>query len=402
MAGDTARGRSLPRFRRFTGTVRLRLTVAQAGLIVVSGVVLLALTFLLVAASPPPRFTTTDPPGKAAGTSDGTMSVPVGGVSDQAWQHTADLHRLLIGSALALAVMALLAVGVGWFAAGRILRPLRAMTAATRQIQADNLHRRLAVTGPRDELKDLGDTIDSLLSRLESAFVAQRGFVANASHELRTPLTVSRVMLEVALADPDASAKYLRATCEELLEVSRQQERLIDALLTLARSQRGLDPDHVRTIDLAAVTADVLKTASTGQAARRVRVSATLDNAPTSGDPRLVERLIANLVDNALRHNLGDGGLMTLSTGTRSGHAVLTVENTGPRIAADQLDRLVQPFQRAVTDRTASPDGLGLGMSIVAAVAEAHGAELGISAGLAGGLRVDVAFPSSCSASGSC
>jgi signal transduction histidine kinase len=297
------------------------------------------------------------------------------------------LHQLLVDSGIALGVMAVLSIWLGWVIAGRALQPLRTITNAARQISASNLHRRLALRGPDDELKQLGDTFDGLLERLESAFAAQRQFVANASHELRTPLTLERTLLELALDDPNATVDSLRQTCEHVLAAGRQQERLIEALLTLSRSQRGLD--HRHAVDLAAIAEAATASIDHGDRA----VDGSFEAASTSGDPRLVERLVANLVGNAVRHNV-DGGRVAVSTATRNGHATLLVANTGPPIPLGDVDRLFRPFQRLDASRVADPDGLGLGLSIVDAIARAHDATVTAIAPPDGGLNVEVAFPS--------
>ncbi|MFD3523247.1 sensor histidine kinase [Streptomyces sp. NPDC058653] len=315
-------------------------------------------------------------------------------------QRAATMHQLLVKSGFALALMSAVSVALGWLTAGRVLRPVRTMTDKARRISERNLHERLAVTGPADELKDLGDTFDSLLARLDSAFDAQKRFVANASHELRTPLTLQRALIEVALADPAADARSLRTVCERVLAAGEHQERLIEALLTLARSQRGLE--RRRPTDLAPVVAEVLASAAPGGA----RIERSLAPAWTSGDPRLVERLVTNLVDNALRHNVGvgvgdgdgdgDGDGSTpwvrVATGMEGGRPVLRVVNSGPVIPADRVEALFQPFQRYAS-RAGGPDGLGLGLSIVEAVATAHGAGLTAVPGPEGGLDIAVAFP---------
>jgi signal transduction histidine kinase len=284
-------------------TVRLRLTLLYGCLFLVSGAGLLVLSYLVH--FPGKYGTGTNVPASGHG-GLGTSSLPAGTRSPQAQQHAADLLQFLTQSGLALAIMALVSIGLGWLVAGRILRPLRVMTATSRQISEDNLHQRLAVQGPSDELKDLADTFDGLLARLEDAFDAQRRFVANASHELRSPLTLERAMIEVALADPTASADSLRATCIDLLAAGEQQERLIEALLTLARSQRGLD--HRQPFDLAALAAAVLQAREPEAQVRGLHISASLTPAPAAGDPLLIERLIGNLVDNALRHNVPVAG----------------------------------------------------------------------------------------------
>ena len=255
------------------------------------------------------------------------------------------LRSLVTWSTVALGIMAVVSIALGWLMAGRALSPVRTMTAATRQISEENLHERLALTGPNDELKELGDTIDGLLARLQAAFEAQRRFVANASHELRTPLTLERAMIEVALADPHADADSLRAVCERVLAAGAQQERVIEALLTLARSQRGLE--ERRPVDLAEVVAAAL--ADLGP---EPRIDATLEVAATSGDRRLLERLVVNLLDNAVRHNVRDGWVR-VRTGVEGERALLRVENSGPIVPSDEVANLVEPFRRTTADRSA-------------------------------------------------
>jgi len=301
-------------------------------------------------------------------------------------QSDAALHKLFVDSAFALAVMALFSIWIGWVIAGRALRPLRTITETTRDISASSLHRRLALKGPDDEVRQLGATVDGLLARLETSFEAQRQFVANASHELRTPLTLERTLLELALSDPNATIESYRHTCEQLLAVGDQEERLIEALLTLSRSQRGL-ADH-QPVDLAAIVA----TATTASDHEGLKVDMRLEPAHTTGDPRLVERLVANLLSNSIRHNVA-GGEIEIATETRNGRAVLTVANTGQEIRASELDRIFEPFQRLDAARTADGTGLGLGLSIVKAIADAHDASIVAELRTGGGLRVRVAFP---------
>jgi signal transduction histidine kinase len=301
-----------------------------------------------------------------------------------------DLHEFLVGSCLVLAVMIGVCVALGWLLAGRVLRPLRTITDTTRNISENDLHQRLALAGPRDELTELGDTIDGLLGRLERAFDSQRRFVANASHELRTPLTVDRAVLQVALADPNVTLDSLRAACAEVLEAGREQEQLIDALLTLARSQRGLD--RKEDVDLAVVTGEVLHAHEPSEAARALQIDVSLADATVPGDARLIYQLVSNLLDNAIRHNITNGRVqVTLAASPIE--ATLTVTNTGPPVAPDQVSRLLQPFQRGNPNRAASQDGFGLGLSIVAEIAQAHGAGLEIDPRPDGGLTVAVSFP---------
>jgi len=304
--------------------------------------------------------------------------------------HQAESPQLLVGLALLLGITAVLSLAAGWLLAGRILRPLRKITAAARQISENDLGQRLSMPGPGNELTDLADTIDGLLSRLQAAFDAQRLFVANASHELRTPLTLERALLEVALADPAATAATLRTACEEALTAGQQQERLIEELLTLARSQRGLD--HREPFDLAEVTARVLSAVYPQAKTLTLNITATLEPAPATGDPGLAGQLIANLTDNALAYNV-PGGQVEVATGTRDGRAVLLVANTGPRVPHSQIQRLLQPFQRLSPERARESAGYGLGLSIVAAIAKAHDAALSARPGQQGGLSIEVTFP---------
>src|SRR6266704_2966528 len=381
-------------------TVRLRLTALYGALFLACGAGLLAITITIVLARgwPPPQERMA---GVAVG--PGTSQARIHQLqarsrqlqaqyaAQAAHQHAAAVNQLLASSGIALAAMTVASAVLGWVVAGRVLRPLRQMTAATRRISEDNLDQRLAVPGPGDELKDLGDTIDGLLARLEAAFGAQRQFVANASHELRTPLARQRTLIEVALADPEPSAGSLRAVCERVLATGEQQERLIEALLTLARSQRGLD--RREPIDLAAIAGEVMLARWPDGEQRGLTVTTGLQPAPALGDASLAERLVANLVDNAIRHNV-PGGAVEVGTAVWAGHTVVSVFSTGPAIPPDQVDRLFQPFHRgAARDRTGNRDGLGLGLSIVAAIAEAHGAWVRAHALPGGGLGVRVGFP---------
>jgi len=285
--------------------------------------------------------------------------------------------------------MAIISGALGWVVAGRVLAPLRTMTAATQQMSEANLHERLAMTGPPDELRQLADTIDGLLGRLEGAFDAQRRFVANASHELRTPLTAVRALLEMVLSDPRATVGTFRTTCRQVLEESERQEQLIDALLALAQGQRGVRERE--PLDLATIAGEVVRAHERESAARGVHLEVSLEGAPIAGDRRLVERLVSNLVDNALRYN-DPGGDASVVVRAGASEVELVVANTGPVVPAEEVDRLLQPFQRIGGDRVGHGDGLGLGLSIVAAIASAHGAALEVLPGGHGGLDVNVRF----------
>lgn len=302
----------------------------------------------------------------------------------------AQLHDLLMRSGIALAIMVVISIALGWLVAGRVLRPLRTMTATVQRISARNVHERLAVTGPRDEMKDLADTVDGLLGRLETALNAHKRFVSNAAHELRTPLTLERALLEETLTDRAATLESYRATSERLLAISKDQGRLLEALLTLASSERGLDRQE--PFDLSDLARQALDSARLEADARGVRIDTRIAPAPSAGDPALAARLVANLVDNAVHHNV-PGGHVEVATETRAGRAFVSVINSGPVIFPQQIGRLFEPFQR-LGDRTARSDGHhGLGLSIVRAIATAHGAEVTAHARPGGGLSIEICFP---------
>ena len=306
-------------------------------------------------------------------------------------ERTSDLHRLELWSAIALAIMTVISGLLGWLVAGRVLRPLRRITATTRQISEASLHQRLALSGPRDELRSLADTIDGLLERLETSFEAQRRFVANASHELRTPLAAARMLLEIAVSDSDATVDTFRQTCTQALEEGQHQQQLIDALLALAQGQRGIDQRE--PIDLAHLTHAVVQAHQSDSASRELRFDVSLEPTLISGDRRLAERLVSNLVENAIHYNVAHGEVH-VRVRTRAGQAELEVANTGPVVAAEDIERLLQPFQRLTPDRTSLREGLGLGLAIVAAIAAAHHAVLDVQAREHGGLQIEVRFPS--------
>jgi signal transduction histidine kinase len=278
----------------------------------------------------------------------------------------------------------LIAVALGYVVAGRALSPVRRVTGLARRVTQERLDERIAMTGPHDELRDLADTLDGMLDRLAAAFDGQRRFVANASHELRTPLTIIRAEVEVALADPDASAAELRQMGEVVLEAADRTQALLDSLMVLARSQQALP--RREPVDLAAAARTAAAICEREAEASHIDVRLDLQAAPIEGDPPLVERLVANLVENAVRHNVRGGSVRVT---TRPGH--VRVENTGPAIAADDVRRLAEPFERL--GRDSDGPGAGLGLSIVRAVADAHGAELILNPRAAGGLDAEVTFP---------
>jgi signal transduction histidine kinase len=396
----------LPRY-----TIRLRLAVLYGGVFMITGALLLTLIFLTVRSSAhgviasaqsavvhvtvkhgahptPPEGTLTVRPESLALKSARAQAHQLGALAVDVNNH--DLHQLLIWSLVALAIMVAASMALGWVIAGRVLRPLRVITTAARELSASNLHERLALEGPNDELRELGDTFDELLGRLEASFEAQRQFVANASHELRTPLTLERAILEVTLADPDANVASLRAACGRVLAIGEQQEHTIDALLTLARSERGVERRQPLSLDR---TTDAVLGERRDEITRRgLRLDTNLEHAPTIGDPRLIEHLLANLLDNAIQHNTADGWI-AVSTAVQAGQAVLTVSNGGPAVTSEEAEQLTRPFHRLGSARTGHGAGHGLGLSIVSAIAGAHGASLAVQPHPDGGLEVEVRFP---------
>jgi signal transduction histidine kinase len=349
-------------------TLRIQLTLLYAGPFFLSGVVLLGITVL--------QTNNTAPAGSQFGVPHPAQPEP-------------HVHRVLAASAIGLAVMVLVSFVLGWLIAGRFLRPLRTITATAQDISASNLHRRLRLGHRQDEFKELGETLNDLFGRLEASFSSQRHFVANASHELRTPLTAERALLQVALADGDATAEALRSACEEVLALGEQQERLIEALLTLASSERGIERNE--PFDLAEIAGNVVRARREEAGRRGVRIDARLTPAPAAGDPSLAESLVANLVDNALRHNV-TGGRVEIATTTTAGRPGVFVANTGPVIPPDQVERLFQPFQQLGGQRVGRTGGGRLGLAIVSAIARAHGATLAARARPEGGLDIEVVF----------
>ena len=355
-------------------TLRARLALLYAGLFLSSGIALLVVADLpLVNFSYASRATGHGPRAGAGGHSRSVTNVP----------------EVLLYSGIALAVLAVLSVVLGWLVADRALRPLRAITAAARAISASNLDQRMSLGDSYEEFRELGDTLDELFARLEAAFDSQRHFVANASHELRTPLAAERAVIQVALADPAASTDSLRSACHQLLTLGEEQERLIDALLTLAVSQRGLRKRE--PVDLAAVARQIVRDRSAAAADRGVRVDTSLAPAVMAGDANLVGSLVTNLVDNAIRHNM-TGGRVQIATGATAGVACFSVSNTGPVVPASDVDRLFQPFQQLDDERTSHDAGHGLGLAIVQSIANVHGASLAAEAREEGGLEVTVRF----------
>ncbi len=296
------------------------------------------------------------------------------------------LHRLLIEYIVALGAMTIVSVVAGWLLAGRALRPLRAITSTARRVSGENLGERIGLKGPADELKELADTFDGMLARLDAAFASQRHFVANASHELRTPLAIMRTELDVSLADPAAGVEELRRMGEDVRDTVDRCERLIEGLLMLARSEAAIGREE--RVDLAALAADCITDLRARAEEAHVEVRDDLMPAWTSGEPALLERMIANLIDNGIRHNV-PGGWLRVSTRAEGGRVRLAVANGGPRIDPAAASTLTEPFRRL--DRGAG--GFGLGLSIVRSVVDAHRGTIELSAPANGGLTVQIELP---------
>ena len=376
-------------------TVRARLTLLYTGLFAVSGAIVVAVSYILVARLEPQGQGQQAPASFLARCrseqlsphpNDRLLAKCSAYFQLQGARHQRDvtLSHLLQYSLITLAVVIALAAVLGWIAAGRALRPVHRITAAARAASEHNLSARVALRGPRDELHELAETFDEMLDRLQVAFEGQRRFIANASHELRTPLAVMGATVDVVLDNPDSNPEDLRDMAADIRAAVDHAEHLIGALLILAHNERGLTVHD--EVDLATVAEDVLDTAGL----RDRRVHATLEPAVISGDPVLVERLVANLVDNAVRYNTTAGEIW-VSTRTVAGKSHLTVANTGPPIRPADVDRIFQPFQR-LNDR-ASQEGFGLGLTIVASIAEVHGGIATARPRNDGGLSITVTIP---------
>jgi signal transduction histidine kinase len=381
-------------------SARSRLTLLYASLFTLGGAALVLITYLLVAHTLHSTTASTIPRaiepaiGKcvvAAQTQGGSRALDQcaavyahGVQAGAAAQRNTTLTHLLTYSLLGLAGAVLLATVAGWIVAGRILRPVHRLTAAARAASEQNLSQRIALRGPRDELRELADTFDAMLERLDRAFTSQRQFIANASHELRTPLTVMRTAMDVVLAKPEPTRDELVSMAAEIRQAVDHSERLIEVLLVLARNDQAralTDP-----LDLAAVAEDALE----GRAADGITTITTLDEAPVTGDGVLLERLVANLLDNAERYNIA-GGTVAISTATHDATSVLRVVNTGAVVPADMVERLFLPFTR-LDDRTRH-DGFGLGLTLVSSIATVHNGTVHATAVATGGLDVTVRLP---------
>jgi signal transduction histidine kinase len=382
-------------------TIRARLTLLYTGLFAVCGAIVVAVSYtLMVRLAPSAQGQLADPREVPDSIAAQCQSAQPGTIVDKKSialcvqyleqrgalaQRDLTLSHLLQYSLITLAAVIALAAVLGWIFSGRALRPVQQITTAARAASERNLSARVAPTGPRDELRELAETFDEMLGRLQAAFEGQQRFIANASHELRTPLAVMRATVDVVLGNPDSTPGDLRGMGADIRASVDHAEHLIGALLILARNERGLTVRE--EVDLATAAEDVLDSATVGD----LRVHATLEPAVMSGDPVLAERLIANLVDNAARYNVA-GGDIWISTRTADGASLLTVANTGPVISVADAGRIFQPFQR-LNERT-SHDGFGLGLAIVASIAAIHAGTVTARPREDGGLSVTVAIPS--------
>jgi len=393
---------ALPGLRR---TVRLRLTALYGVLFFSSGAILLAIAG---------GFAVGRSSREAVGPATSNPGVPTALASAQARiqqlqnqlataqsgndQLQAFSRNLVIASIIALGLMTVVSVLMGWFVAGRALRPVREMTAAAQRISAHNLDERLAVTGPADELKELGDTIDALLERLESAFTAQRRFVANASHELRTPLTTMRASLDVAVAKPEPAPPQTIALAARLRRELDRVDSLLEAFLFLARAQhRDLPGQAVLPVEYIVGAALADQKAAINAMKLTVQDASGLGGVWVTGSQALLSRMVENVIDNAVCHNC-EGGWVAIITEGSAGRARLIVENGGEILDQRQVSELTQPFRRIGADRIGSDKGSGLGLSIVAAIAEAHDGTLDLQARPGGGMRVSIDLPAAAAA----
>jgi signal transduction histidine kinase len=372
-------------------SVRARIALACAGLFLVTGAVFVAATYLAVDHS----FGTTSST-KSASLDQTCQTMKANNALEldpalaaRCQQHDSDVHELLIWSLAGLGVATVVAGALGWAIAGRILLSLHKIMAAARRASEESLEERISLDGPNDELKELADAFDEMLNRLAVAFASQRRFVANASHELRTPLTSMRTLIDVALAKPNRTTEQMEVLVGRVREALDQSEALIDGLLTLARSDRGLTAHEL--VDLEAAAQDAIAQVDTAASKLNIVIDADLSPCPTHGDRVLLERLVANLLDNSVRHNLTGGSVKVVTTSDKDA-SYITVSNTGPLVPESALASLFEPFTR-LAGRVSNGQGVGLGLSIVTSVVNAHHGHLHAEALPDGGLKISVRLP---------
>jgi signal transduction histidine kinase len=385
------------RARRWHPSIRLRLTLTYAVMLVVTAAALLALNYAMLYHS---LYTEIGPPATTQVESQIAAGLPAdektqAGVEKLKRQAMAELRASTLldtagTSAIALGVIAVLGFGVSWLLAGRMLRPLQSLTATTRRISQHHLHERIALTGPHDELKELADTFDDMVARLENSFASERRFTADAAHELRTPLAIVRTGTEVLRSKRHTTIGQWEALADDTLTATGRAERLLDGLLALARSDRGALVHE--THDLAATAASALGEADQVAEAADVTITSDLRSAPVDGDPVLLDRLIHNLVDNAIRHNRR-GGWVEMTTRHGPDGALVVVRNSGEPIPPAEIDRLFEPFQRLDPNRVTAAGSSGLGLAIVRSIVHAHRGTVVAAAEPSGGLTVTVTLP---------
>jgi signal transduction histidine kinase len=369
-------------------TARLRLTALHGGLFLLCGVILLGTLYLLFTWTTG-KLPQVNPPPAPASTLQAAKEARMAMISAQIV--ASDRDQLLINSIIALGIVAVIAVALGWLAARRVLRPLSTITATARRISASSLRERLNLPGPRDELKDLGDTLDDLFARLETSFEAQRRFVGNASHELRTPLTMMRTALDVAACNPNPAGRDVAILAAKVRRGLDQADRLVESFLMLARAQNGSFAGAT-TVSLGQLASAALAERSQAIAAMDLTVSQAGQDVAVAGSEILLTRMAENVIDNAVRHNQ-PGGWIQVTTQADGAQARLMVETGGRILDAGEIRELAQPFRRLAPDRTGSDNGTGLGLSIVAAIAATHHGTLDLHARPQGGLRVIIELP---------
>ncbi|MEU5251574.1 sensor histidine kinase [Streptomyces longwoodensis] len=395
--------RADPPFPWLRPTIRIRLTLLYGGMFLIAGILLLSIIYLLAAQA---LSTGNEPLFKIAGgtdikvTSDNCPAVTTGNLTLPEFndaisacvdsQRQVALDHLLSRSLLALLGLAVIAFAFGYAMAGRVLSPLGRITRTARAVAGSDLSRRIELDGPDDELKELADTFDDMLERLQRAFTAQQRFVGNASHELRTPLAINRTLLEVHLSDPHAPVE-LQQLGKTLLATNERSEQLVEGLLLLARSDNQIV--ERKPVDLAEVAGQAIDQVHGEAEAKGVDIRGKRETAVVQGNGVLLERIALNLVQNAVRYNVPEGGWVEVTTEVQHGQAVLVVSNTGPVVPAYEIDNLFEPFRRLRTERTGSDKGVGLGLSIVRSVARAHGGHITAQPREGGGLVMRVTLP---------
>ncbi|MFF3000538.1 sensor histidine kinase [Streptomyces sp. NPDC057950] len=390
--------RAEPPFPWLRPTIRIRLTLLYGGMFLIAGIMLLSIIYLLAAqalnvGSELPFRIISGQVGSSicnfpSAPSQNELNAAMNACANQQRQHALD--DLLSRSLLALLGLAIIAFAFGYAMAGRVLSPLGRITRTARAVAGSDLSRRIELDGPDDELKELADTFDDMLERLQRAFTAQQRFVGNASHELRTPLAINRTLLEVHLADPGAPVE-LQQLGKTLLATNERSEQLVEGLLLLARSDNQIV--ERKPVDLAEVASQAVDQVHAEAEAKGVRIRGERAAAVVQGNGVLLERIALNLVQNAVRYNVPEGGWVEVTTLVEHGHAVLLVSNTGPVVPAYEIDNLFEPFRRLRTERTGSDKGVGLGLSIARSVARAHGGHIAAEPREGGGLVMRVTLP---------